>query len=184
MISKKALESKNFVAMMQFIDWLWYSDAGLMFSKWGIEGDTYTGKPEDGSFKLNPQIKWGGLNPDAPKDLQVDYGYFNGVFAYGGSTAILNTQFADEEKAFQAEMNKRQVREVGPPHPFSVEEREQATLLETALHDHVNQNTLSFILGKRPLSEWDAFVAECKAKGADKYVDLANQAYDRFKAKK
>ena len=67
---------------------------------------------------------------------------------------------------------------------FRPEEREQATLLETALHDHVNQNTLSFILGKRPLSEWDAYVAELKGKNMDKYIDTVNQAYERFKEKK
>jgi putative aldouronate transport system substrate-binding protein len=170
--------------MMQFVDWLWYSDAGLMFSKWGVEGQTYTGKVEDGSFKLNPQVKWGGLNPSAPKDLQVDYGYFNGVFAYGGSTAMLNSQFSDEEKAFQAEMGKRQIRPVPPGHPLSVEEREQATLKENALLDHVKQNTLKFILGQRPLSEWNAYVAELKGKGMDTYVDTLNKAYERFKEKK
>ncbi|MEU4242486.1 extracellular solute-binding protein [Actinoplanes sp. NPDC026619] len=184
MLGKKALESKNFVAMLQFIDWLWYSDDGLMFSKWGIQGDTYTGSVDDGSFKLNPQIKWAGLNPQAPKNLQVDYGYFNGVFAYGGSTKILNSQFSDEEKAFQAEMNKRKTRDVGPPHPFSPDEREQAGLWEAAIADHVNQSTLAFILGKRPLSEWDKYVSELSAKGGDKYIDLANKAYGRFKEKK
>jgi putative aldouronate transport system substrate-binding protein len=184
MLSKKALESKNFVAMLQFIDWLWYSDTGLMFSKWGIQGDTYTGSVDDGTFKLNPNIKWGGLNPDAPKNLQVDYGYFNGVFAYGGSTNMLNSQFSDEEKAFQAEMNKRQVREVAPPHPFTAEEREQATLWETAIKDHVNQQTLRFILGQRPLTQWDAYVSELNGKGGDKYIELANKAYQRYKEKK
>jgi putative aldouronate transport system substrate-binding protein len=184
MISKKARESKNFVAMMQFIDWLWYSDAGKMLSKWGVEGQTYTGSVEDGSFKLDPGVKWAGLNPAAPKDLQVDYGYFNGVFAYAGSTKLLNSQFSDEEKKFQEEMNKRQIRPVPPPHPFSPEEREQATLWETSLQDHVNQQTLKFILGQRPLSQWDAYVTELKGKNMDQYVDLANKAYERFKGNK
>jgi putative aldouronate transport system substrate-binding protein len=184
MISKKARESKNFVAMMQFIDWLWYSDAGKMLSKWGVEGQTYTGSVEDGSFKLDPGVKWAGLNPAAPKDLQVDYGYFNGVFAYAGSTKLLNSQFSDEEKKFQEEMNKRQIRPVPPPHPFSPEEREQATLWETSLQDHINQQTLKFILGQRPLSQWDAYVTELKGKNMDQYVDLANKAYERFKGNK
>ncbi|GAA4934640.1 extracellular solute-binding protein [Actinoplanes utahensis] len=181
MISSKARESKNFVAMMQFIDWLWYSDAGLMFSKWGIEGQTYTGKVDDGSFQLDPGIKWAGLNPDAPKDLQVDYGFSNGVFAYGGSTAMLNSQFTDEEKAFQAEMNKRQVSPVPPPAPLSVEEREQVTLWDSALQDHVFQNTLKFALGQRPLSEWDAYVKELEAKNSQQYLDIVNKAYERYK---
>ena len=184
MISKKARESKNFVAMMQFIDWLWYSDEGKMLSKWGVKDQTYTGSVDDGSFKLSPDVKWAGLNPTAPKDLQVDYGYFNGVFAYGGSTNYLNSQFSDEEKAFQKEMNARETRPVPPPHPFSPEEREQATLWETGLKDHVNQQTLKFILGQRPLSDWDAYKAELKGKNGDQYVDLANKAYDRFKGAK
>ncbi|GAA0430553.1 sugar ABC transporter substrate-binding protein [Actinoplanes capillaceus] len=181
MISKKALESKNFVAMMQFIDWLWYSDAGLMFSKWGIEGQTYTGKVDDGSFKLDPGVKWGGLNPDAAKDLQVDYGFFNGVFAYGGSTAMLNSQFSEEEKTFQAEMNKREIRPVDPPAPLNDVEREQVTLWASALKDHVNQQTLRFILGQRPLSEWDAYVKELEGKNSTQYMDIQNKAYERYK---
>ncbi|BEL03499.1 extracellular solute-binding protein [Actinoplanes sichuanensis] len=181
MISKKALESKNFVAMMQFIDWLWYSDAGLMFSKWGIEGQTYSGKVDDGTFKLDPGIKWAGLNPGAAKDLQVDFGFFNGVFAYGGSTAMLNSQFSDEEKAFQTEMNKRQILPPPPPAPLTIEEREQVTLWDSGLKDHVFQNTLKFALGQRPLSEWDAYVKELEGKNSAKYVDIVNKAYERYK---
>jgi putative aldouronate transport system substrate-binding protein len=184
MISSKARESKNFVAMMQFIDWLFYSDAGQLFAKWGVENETYTGKVEDGSFKLMPTIKWAGINPDAPKNLQVDYGYFNGVFAYGGSTRLLNTQFSDEEKKFQEAMAGRRTLPVPPPHPLSADEREQASLWETALKDHVNQNTLAFILGKRPLSQWDAYVAELKGKNMDPYIQLVNNAYERFKSKR
>jgi putative aldouronate transport system substrate-binding protein len=184
MISKKARESKNFVAMMQFIDWLWYSDAGKMLTKWGVQGQTYTGNVDDGSFKLSPGVKWAGLNPSAPKDLQVDYGYFNGVFSYGGSTNLLNSQFSDEEKQFQKVMTARQIRPVPPPHPFSPEEREQATLWEAALRDHVDQQTLKFILGQRPLTEWDAYVTELKGKNMDQYVDLANKAHNRFKGNK
>jgi putative aldouronate transport system substrate-binding protein len=184
MISSKARESKNFVAMMQFIDWLFYSDAGQLFAKWGVEGETYTGKIEDGSFKLMPTIKWAGINPDAPKNLQVDYGYFNGVFAYGGSTPLLNSQFPEEEKKFQEAMAGRRTLPVPPPHPLSADEREQASLWETALKDHVNQNTLAFILGKRPLSQWDAYVAELKGKNMDAYIELVNQAHERFKSKR
>jgi len=167
--------------MMQFIDWLWYSDAGEMFAKWGIQGQTYTGSVDDGTFKLSPDYGRGGINPTAPKKLDVDMGFFNGVFAYGGSTKLLNSQFSDEEKKFQEEMNKRKVTPAPPPHPFTAEEREQVTLWETALRDHVNQETLKFILGKRPLSQWDQYVAELKAKNSEKYIDLANNAYQRWK---
>jgi putative aldouronate transport system substrate-binding protein len=181
MISSKARDSENFVAMMQFIDWLFYSDAGKLFAKWGIEGTTYTGSVDDGSLKLAPDVNWGGLNPAGTKNLQVDYGFFNGVFVYGGSTKLLNSQFSKEELAFQEAMNARKTLPLPPPHTLNADEREQTTLWESAITDYVNQQTLKFILGKRPFSEWDAYVTELKGKNADQYVDTVNAAYNRFK---
>ncbi|MFB9447030.1 extracellular solute-binding protein [Dactylosporangium vinaceum] len=181
MISAKARESKNFVALMQFIDWLWYSPQGKMFAKYGIEGQTYTGSVDDGTFKLAPDVNIAGLNPAGTKNLQTEYGFFNGVFVYGGTTKLLNSQFSKEEQQFQEEMNKRKPIELAPAHPLSAEEREQVTLWETGLKDTVYQQTLKFILGTRPLSEWDAYVGELKSKNMDKYIEVHNTAYERYK---
>jgi len=181
MISKKARDSKNFVAMMQFIDWLWYSDAGEMFARWGVEGTTYTGNVNDGSFKLEPGVTWAGINPGGAKSLQADYGFFNGVFAYGGTTKLLDSQFPPEELAFQSVMNARKTLPLPPPHPLSADDREQATLWETNLKDYVNQQTLKFILGQRPLSQWDSYVSELKGRNSDQYISLINTAYQNFK---
>ncbi|MET7876255.1 extracellular solute-binding protein [Micromonospora profundi] len=179
MISTKARESKNFVAMMQFIDWLWYSDAGLEFARWGIEGTTFT-KDASGKRTLDPGVDFLGLNPKAPKHLQKDFGFQNGVFAYGGSPDLVRGFFSPEELEFQKVMDARTPREVAPPAPLTDEEREQVSLWETPLKDFVSQNTLKFALGQRPLSEWDAYVAELKAKNADQYIDTVNKAYERF----
>ena len=179
MISTKARESKNFVAMMQFIDWLWYSDAGLEFARWGVEGTTFT-KDASGKRTLNPGVDFLGLNPKAPKHLQKDFGFQNGVFAYGGSPDLVRGFFSPEELEFQKVMDARTPREVAPPAPLTDEEREQVSLWETPLKDFVSQNTLKFALGQRPLSEWDAYVAELKAKNADQYIDMVNKAYERF----
>ena len=183
MINSKARNSKNFVAMMQFIDWLWYSDAGQMFSKWGIEGTTYTGNVNDGTFKLASDVTWAGVNPTGTKNLQVTYGFFNGVFAYGGSTKLLDTQFPPEELQFQNVMNNRRTLPLPPPHPLSSDDREQATLWETNLKDYVNQQTLKFILGQRSIGEWDQYVAELKGRNSDQYINLINQAYQTYKQK-
>jgi putative aldouronate transport system substrate-binding protein len=181
MISSKAKDSKNFVAIMQFVDWLWYSDAGKMFAKWGVQGTTYTGSVGSGDFKLVPDVKFGGLNPSGTKSLQVEYGFFNGVFVYGGSTKLLNSQFSGEEKQFQQVMTSRRTIPVPPPHPLNADEREQATLWEAGLKDAVGQQSLKFALGQRPLSQWDAYVSELKAKNMAQDADLANKSYQRFK---
>ncbi|MBX6385027.1 MAG: extracellular solute-binding protein [Microbispora sp.] len=180
MISKKARDSKNFVAMMQFIDWLWYSDEGQIFAKWGVEGTTYT-RDASGKFKLAKDVDFVGLNPGASKHLQKDFGFSNGVFAYGGSTELLQSTFSDEEIEFQKVMNARKALPPAPPHPLTDEEREQASLWETPLKDHAMSNTLSFILGKRSFDEWDAYVQELEAKNMSAYINLINNAYERYK---
>ncbi|MGK5691320.1 ABC transporter substrate-binding protein [Streptomyces sp. URMC 128] len=179
MVAGKALKSDSFVAMMQFLDWLWYSDEGQKFCKWGVEGVTYTesgGRPE-----LKPGISLMGSDPDAPKDLQKDYGFFNGVFTYGGSWALVSSSFSPDERKFQDAMAQRRQLPIDPAHPLQSFEQEQATLWDTPLKDTVIQNTLKFVLGKRPLSEWNAYLAELKSKNMQQLVDLHNKAYERFK---
>ncbi|HZN76324.1 MAG TPA: extracellular solute-binding protein [Micromonosporaceae bacterium] len=182
MISKKARESKNFVAMMQFIDWLWYSDAGQEFAKLGIEGVTNK-KDSSGKPVLADDVNVVGLHPNASKHLQKDFGFYNGVFAYGGKPELVQAFFSPEEQAYQAVVGVRKPAPwvTPPPAPFTDEEREQAALWETGLKDYVFQQTLKFILGQRPLSEWDAYVKELESKNMTKYMDLVNKAYDRYK---
>ncbi|MGX1315239.1 putative aldouronate transport system substrate-binding protein [Streptomyces calvus] len=180
MISAKALERDDFVALMQFVDWLWYSDAGQEFTKWGVENTTYT-RSGPGAYELEPGISLMGSDPDAPKDLQKDFGFYNGVFSYGGSWALVSSSFGPDEKKFQDAMITREQLPVDPPHPLRAEEQEQATLWDTPLKDHVTRNTLQFALGKRPLSEWDDYVQELRAKNMDRFIDLHNQAYERFR---
>ena len=80
-------------------------------------------------------------------------------------------------------MATRKQAPIDPPKPFTDQEREQATLWEAALKDHVTRTTLTFILGQRPLSEWDGYVKELEGKNMTQYTDLVNRAYDRYKAK-
>ncbi|MEV5440209.1 extracellular solute-binding protein [Streptomyces sp. NPDC052682] len=179
MISSKALKSDSFVAMMQFVDWLWYSDEGQRFARWGVEGVTYT--RSGGRYRPKPGISLMGSDPDAPKDLQKDYGFYNGVFAYGGSWELVSSMFGPDEQKFQAAMTRRSQLPIAPAHPLQSVEQEQASLWETPLRDTVTQNTLKFVLGKRPLSEWDDYLAELKAKNLQQLVDLHNKAHERYK---
>ncbi|MDW5324205.1 extracellular solute-binding protein [Plantactinospora sp. KLBMP9567] len=179
MISKKARDSKNFVAMMQFIDWLFYSDDGQTFARWGVEGTTFV-KDASGKPTLAPDVNVIGLNPEAPKHLQKDFGFYNGVFAYGGKPELVQSFFSPEEQEFQKVMNARTPRTVMPPFPFTDEEREQVSLWQTPLRDFVYQATLQFILGQRDLAQWDAYLAELKGKNMDAYMDKVNEAYERY----
>lgn len=180
MISAKAKDDANFVAMMQFIDWLWYSDEGEEFAKWGVEGTTYT-KDSDGTRTLMPDINYNGLNPSGTKDLRIDYGFSGGVFAYGGTTELLHSMMLPDELAWQEEMAKthKQV-EIPPAAPLDETQQEQATLLKTPLQDYVMQETLKFVTGQRDLDEWDTYVSEVASKGVDQYIQIVNEAQQNY----
>ncbi|MFI9812580.1 ABC transporter substrate-binding protein [Saccharothrix variisporea] len=182
MVSAKAAQSDKFVATMQFIDWLWYSDEAQEFTKWGVRGTTYD-KDAAGKRTLKPDVAFGGLNVGAPKNLQRDFGFHGGVFSYGGATELVQSVFTEEEVAWQKAMAEKKVEALPPPAPLNEEERERAALMESSLKDLVTQSTLQFILGQRPLSTWDAYVKEVEAKGSNDLVALVNGAQKRYKEK-
>jgi putative aldouronate transport system substrate-binding protein len=182
MISSKALSSPNFTALLQFIDWLYYSDAGQLFAKWGVQGVTYTGSVADGTFKLEPDITWAGLNPTGTKKLNATYGFSNGVFStYTGTTALLDSQFPPAELEFQKGMASWGLSPLAPPAPLTTTQQQSATLTGTALMATVQSQTLQFILGKRSLSQWDQHVSELNSQGAGRFVSTYNQAYSTYK---
>ncbi|WP_244159228.1 extracellular solute-binding protein [Paenibacillus polysaccharolyticus] len=183
MISGKIKDSDNFKAILQFIDWLYYSDEGQEFAKWGVENETYT--KEGGKRKLVDDINYNGLNPKGKKDLRVDFGFSGGVFAYGGTTDLLQSMFSEEELEFQKNMKEtKEVIPAEPPIPYSSEDRERVTLMSTPLKDYTDQNTLKFIIGERKLSEYDTFLKELESQGLSNYVKMANDTYKTYKENK
>ena len=183
MLSSKAAEKDTFVAIMQWIDWNYYSDEGLEFGKWGVEGTTFT---RDGDTRvLADDVDWLGLNPDGAKDLRTDFGFMNGVFLFehGSSDDLVRTLIPEEEVSWQEGMADKELTTPPPPAPMNEDEQEQAALYQTALTDYVKQNTLAFITGQRDVAEWDDYVQELEGQNMTTYIDLVNGAYKRFAAK-
>src|SRR5690606_32874786 len=51
MLSSTVAESENFLAILQFLDWLYFAPEAREMLRWGVEGETYT-KAEDGTIEL------------------------------------------------------------------------------------------------------------------------------------
>ncbi|WP_029069482.1 extracellular solute-binding protein [Jonesia quinghaiensis] len=181
MISNDAKDNDNFVAMLQFLDWLYYSDEGLEFVRWGVEGETFA-KDTDGNRILDDGIEFMDTNVGADKHFQADYGFFNGAFslAHGSTEELVLTHVSDEEKAWAEGMANKTLLPANPPYPLDEGEQEQVGLYQTALTDYVKQNTLAFILGQRDLSEWDAYVSELEGQNLSAYMDIINGAHKRY----
>ncbi|WP_448061295.1 ABC transporter substrate-binding protein [Cellulomonas hominis] len=182
MISADLAEQDTFVATMQFIDWLYYSDAGMEFATWGVEGTTFE-RDADGVRSFTPDVDFLGLNPDGDKNLRVDFGFFNGVFmlTQGGTEDLMNSMLPDDEREWREEMvQTKTTLPAPPPYPMDEIDLEQVALWQSALGDYADNNTLAFILGHRDLSEFDQFVSELEGKGMTAYIDKVNEAQRSF----
>lgn len=186
MIAQKALDElgeEDFIKMLRFVDWLWYSEEGHMLSQWGVEGETYT--LDGDNVVLNSEITYNGINPDAPKKLNSDYGFGGGVFAYGGSTWIRTSKYTEGQKDFNARVgNDREKNPVSPPTLANQDENEELNLISTPLNDCVKAWTQKFMTGQASVdSDWDAYVAECETLGAKTFVDRNNEIFQKNKSK-
>lgn len=186
MISQNALDDlgeEEFIKMLRFVDWLWYSDEGQTLSLWGVEGETYT-KDAEGNFVLNPEITFNGMNPTATKKLNADFGFGNGMFAYGGSSKLKLSKMTEGERDYNDRIfATRDVRKIDPPIMATTDQSEQLNLIQTPLMDYISTMTLKFITGQEPLSNWDAYTATVEANGSSRYAQLANEIFESTKSK-
>jgi putative aldouronate transport system substrate-binding protein len=178
-LSAHAADSDHLVALLQFVDWMYFSDSGLELAKWGVEGETFTW---DGDTRvLDENIDWGGINPGAPELLNANYGFYNGVFslAHGSTADLFMSMHREETQEFIEQMNQKTELPLRPPAPLTDIELEEASLLQGGLQDIVQQYTAQFILGQRSLDEWDSYIAELEGRGMSSYVELYNEAASR-----
>lgn len=182
MFSSDIVDRDDFVAILQFFDWLQFSDEGLEFAYWGVEGEHFEKTDEvPGGYRPLDPIEYLGLNPTGTENLQEEYGFRNGVFAYAGPQEIYQSVMDEEEIDFQETMNaNREVIPPLPPYPMDAADQEQLSLIGTPLQDTTDQYTLRFITGQYDLDRWDEFMADLENQNVDGYLDIINNAYRDF----
>ncbi|MFQ9697724.1 MAG: hypothetical protein ACLRY5_12915, partial [Zhenhengia sp.] len=61
------------------------------------------------------------------------------------------------------------------------EESKELSALQTDLQDYVNQNKAKWTTGQQNVdTDWDNYVATLNKMGLERYMEIYNQAYDRF----
>lgn len=180
----------NFLATLQFIDWILYSEEGREFAQWGVRGETFdvdaTGNRfyldnigGAGASFLNPN--WASFDGDT-RALNATFGFQDGVWmnTWGGSNELVQSVMPDEQRAWVASMaDSKDIIPSSPAAPLTEMESEEAGMLSTAINDMVHAETARFVLGIRPMSEWDAFRAQLQGAGIDRVVELHNAALAR-----
>jgi putative aldouronate transport system substrate-binding protein len=175
---------KNPEQVAQFMDWF-YSPEGIEVTNFGIKGEDFTG--DNGTYKLTDALvnKYKDRQPSAIYALQSEYGTgYLGLALNNDDHAGLpfnSKEWLDwNTKASKALDAGENVQFVNDP-PFTKEEREKLKQIRTQLDAHLAQNMDKFIVTDGALNDWDNFVKQLKAKGADDIVKIYNDALARVK---
>lgn len=190
MISKNAYDAlgeEEFIKMLRFVDWLFYSDEAYDLIKWGVEGEHYN--VVDGQKVLADGWYCGGLGYGDPtpddetdnKDLRLELGYAGGNFWYGHRVDQMCDNFTPELQDYNARVAaSRDVKALNPALASTADENEQINLWKTPLVDNINTWTLNFVTGKKDITaEWDNYVKSCNDANAQELVDLYNEINNR-----
>lgn len=167
-INAAVAKREDFPEFLAFIDWF-YSDEAAELLTFGIEGETFK-VLEDGRKEY--------------MDLDFDYTAEYGINQNCLTPRRDNDQFASNKTKFVvdlfAEMNEKGVFKPNQPSIIlSDMEKEEEGFYRSTLNDYINQMNERFIFGVESFDNWDAFVAECEAKGRNELHELYNKAWEK-----
>ena len=63
---------------------------------------------------------------------------------------------------------------------YTEDETQQLADIKATIDEYVKAQTVAFITGKRPLSDWDNYLKELENMQLQTYIDINQAAYDRF----
>lgn len=162
------------------VKWMdfWYSEPGYYLANYGVEGLTYElvdGEPVMTELMTN--------NPDG-LDVRAAIMYYTVQLntPYYKNTSNLNSAYvAYELEARELWASNQDGTYVIPSAvAFNAEEAEAYGLHYTDIETYADENILKFIVGDRPLDEWDAYIESFDSLGLSICIDAYQSAYDRF----
>ncbi len=181
-----AADTENPEFMCSLLDYLVSDEIGTLVN-WGVEGETFTiddngekhytmdvvtdgGTPVIEQYGITPHfmIKMGGLA------TQDDWYAMNYVFGQDQTA----TRFALENRQLQyLQENPDCGFYVPATPPLNADEADEAAMILTDINTYCDEQTQLFIMGKRDLAEWDAFISELEAMGD---IDWLCETYNSY----
>ncbi len=191
--------SKNIDAAMRMMDWL-YTDEGIYSNRFGKEGEHWVkddsyfyGAKVTGtqSYSTDLLVKQGKMSKEDYDKLPTvnDLGGLGSYWLMGVIQADNRFGLLDrpkdivKEKPFttfikdNVEYGLKNGYTTGKTDPivdFSKEEMDTMATIKTTLDTFASENSMKFITGDKPLSEFDSFVAELEKLGSKKIEDMYN----------
>lgn len=159
----------NLAAVLHYIDFL-YSEEGKELASWGIEGESYE-TTADGKRVITSGTNTLDIRSNTGQAAFGTYGWFD-------EEATL-TLIPEEFKAdFETSPNYAYYKVIEKP-SFTEEEEEVMSTTYAQLLKQKDTNIAKFILGERPISEWDAYANELEKLRLREVLDIYKTGWDR-----
>ena len=150
-----------------------------MLNNFGIEGESY--EMVDGQPKYTELIT---NNPDKLPMAQILTMYvrasIEGPFIQDERYIDQYYQLDTQRDALVKWSDNNHQNHIMPQVTLSEEELSEYNRIMTDFTTYRDENINAFIIGSRPISEFENFVSECKSKNIEKAIAIYQQAYDRF----
>ncbi|WP_026485769.1 type 2 periplasmic-binding domain-containing protein [Caldanaerobius polysaccharolyticus] len=164
-------------ATIRWLDYF-YSEEGSAFIAFGpYEGKTYT-KSSDGHYHYTDFVQ---KNPNGLSAKQA-VGTFSPIQSAWPCLFNYDTHL-EFNPPYNIEALKKMVPyAVGslPALSFNQQDDETVHQIMADVQTYVDENITKFILGEKPLSEWDNYVQHVKSMGIDKVLKIYQGAYDSW----
>jgi ABC-type glycerol-3-phosphate transport system substrate-binding protein len=190
MLTNKASKEAQ-VAAIKMLDYI-YSDEGREVSLMGPLGVGWR-KPQAGDIALEGQPAWYRFSGDkVKKNIAWDaMAQYNITLAFRNSQVVpkdiyssdgLERRLFEATKMYAGHEDKAQWFPSTSVWPDPSLGSELATL-QTNLNSYVTQNQLAFITGTKNIDTgWDAYVKGLDSTGMTRYLQIQQQAYDKYKS--
>ena len=160
----------------------WYTDEGIDLLNYGVEGESYNIK--DGKHVYTDTVLHNqeGLSirealslycraTDAAPGFRQSQEYLEQYYPYQQQMDALNLWAKSTDN-----VRKHTMPAVSP----MLEESSELAILETDISTYVLENVVEYVQGSKPMSQFDEFVSTLKTMGIDRYIEIYQDAYDRY----
>lgn len=170
-------ENPNPAAAVRWMDYF-YSDEGAQLYYMGKEGETYK-KTEDGELEYTDDI----LNPSGEESFEQavskklswvgnEIGIIKEEYFHGSEASDASLEAADKIEPY--------VPEIWPAFNYTNEENQVLSSTGSDINKYVDEMREKFIAGEEDFSEWDNYIETIEGMGLDEYMEIQQDAYDRY----
>lgn len=172
-------ENKHVPETLRWVDHFYSEEGSTMFFL-GIEGESYEEK-EDGTLDYLDEIK---NSPDG-KSLEEKLADYITYLGGGYPGRVMEESFKGAE-ALQSSLDAAElvepyiVEEIWPSFTYTTDENKKLSAIKSDLEKYVDEMQDKFITGDKPFSEWDDYVEKVENMRLDEYLEIQQDALDRY----